>query len=295
MSTQPLVSSADMAPIQASGQWRSPLDYRTPPYGWGEPGHTLSVLDLVQNHTLDLRIASLLWLAVERHASVISAAVPRLAGKTTLLLAARDFMPPWYDLVYTWGELEDFRFLEETEPGRTYIMVNEISNHTQAYLSGSKALRVLRALERGYAMAATIHADSPEEVMEELMAWTGADDPGLLGYLGLIVTIRATAGPSGPVRRVKGVDVITPPSPGRPSPLITTLSFWNPGGDNFEHATDGEAMGALAGRLGMSPGEVIEALEHRQKLLAGLLEAGQTGTLHVRRAVQEHYRQAYGR
>ena len=53
---------------------------------WGLPGRgagRLSILDLVGNNTLDLRLASLLWLLVEKKASVIVAAAPQLAGKTT--------------------------------------------------------------------------------------------------------------------------------------------------------------------------------------------------------------------
>ena len=71
--------------------------------GQGRSDNRLTILDLVRNDTLDVTLASLVWLLVEKKASIIVAAGPQLAGKTTFLTAALDLAPPWYEQVYTRG------------------------------------------------------------------------------------------------------------------------------------------------------------------------------------------------
>ena len=48
-------------------------------------GTSLSILQLVENRIMDIKIASLLWFLAKQKASFIVAAPPRLAGKTTVL------------------------------------------------------------------------------------------------------------------------------------------------------------------------------------------------------------------
>ena len=95
---------------------RSPKDEAN---WWG--GHhrsddRLTLLDLVRNRTLDLDTAALLWLLVENRSSIVVAAAPQLAGKTTLLTALIDFMPPWHEKVYTRGPARGLRVPPRQRP-----------------------------------------------------------------------------------------------------------------------------------------------------------------------------------
>ena len=70
---------------------------------------TLSILDLVESKTLDLKLAGLLWLIMESRASVQVASEPIYAGKTTLLHSLLDLLPPDLQWYYLRGFSEDFR------------------------------------------------------------------------------------------------------------------------------------------------------------------------------------------
>ena len=64
---------------------------------WGGAGRDAgrrSLLELVRNGALNIAMASTLWLLVEKKASLVVAAGPRMAGKTTALPAIMDFAPP---------------------------------------------------------------------------------------------------------------------------------------------------------------------------------------------------------
>ena len=124
---------------------------------WGGAGRgkdRLTLPDLVSNNTLPLELAALLWLLVEARTSLLAAASPQLAGKTTLVTALLDLAPPEYHSVLTRGELEDFAFLEATDASKTYILVPEFSDHTPAYLRGDSVRTLFDALDAGYSMAA---------------------------------------------------------------------------------------------------------------------------------------------
>src|ERR1035437_3948585 len=95
-------------------------------YGWRGPGRfwepdkRLSVLELVNSGSLDLRLAALLWLIMEYRAPVLVAAGPSTAGKSTTLNVLLDFLPPEVKEVHLPGEGEDFSFVDDAVPANTY-------------------------------------------------------------------------------------------------------------------------------------------------------------------------------
>ena len=68
-----------------------------------------SLLGLIENGTMDLRTAALLWLLVDCKSSILAAAGPQLAGKTTLLTTLLDLMPPTYRRILTRGRQESMK------------------------------------------------------------------------------------------------------------------------------------------------------------------------------------------
>ena len=251
---------------------------------WGGAGRSedrLTLLDLIRNSTLDLKTAALLWLLIDGKSSIIVASAPQGAGKTTLLSALIDFMPPRYVRVYTRGRDEDFSFLAETDPADTYLLVPELSDHTPAYLWGDAMTTLFQALERGYSVAATIHADTPDEVFGLFEAPPVNISSRLLHHLQVIVTIRLWHGDDGMLRRVDRLTLVTP------GPSCVTLVEWDPADDTFVHSDSHRARAPLRKHLRLTEND--SPLAGRMDILSSWLGKGQPDADEVRTAVTEYY------
>jgi flagellar protein FlaI len=84
-------------------------------------GPPLSIVELIRRGTLDAELAALLWLLVEARLPVIVGATPQRAGKTTLLVALLDFLPPGAQVVTLGGFEETFDWLPEARPVSLHI------------------------------------------------------------------------------------------------------------------------------------------------------------------------------
>ena len=252
---------------------------------WGGHGWSDNRLSL-----LDLKLAALLWLLVEKKSSIIVAAAPQLAGKTTLLTALIDFMPPWFERVYTQDQDEDFLFLDTTFPENTYIMVPELSDHTQAYLWGDAVRMLFQALERGYSMAATMHADTPEEVIDMLQGDPVNVPRDLLHHLHVIVNLQLVYGQGVMVRRVSLLTTLLAPGPNAYDPvLLPPLARWDPDTDTFVHVGSPEARAMLSMRLMLGSKEVETDLTRRTETLEAWLKRGPISASELRNLVVQYY------
>jgi hypothetical protein len=259
-------------------------DYHDDSGWWGGRGrgeNRLTVLDLIRANTLDVDMAALLWLLVERKSSIVVAAMPQLAGKTTLLTAIMDLAPPRYEKVYTRGMYEDFSFLAETDPTKTYVMVPELSNHTPFYLWGDAVRRLFEQMARGYSMAATMHADSPEEVLDMLGDYPVNVPRSLFHHLHVIVNLRLLYSEHGLVRRVGRLTLVTP------GPKFVPVDKWDPDTDAFIHSDSAEARAALGKRLLTT--RLDTALAHRAEALRSWLTRGPMSASELQQLVARHY------
>ena len=162
--------------------------------------------DLMRDETIDTWTAANLWAALARRRSVAVIAGPSGVGKTTLLTALLDFLPPRTRRIYPRGCFETFAFLSDPlfVATETAVLINEISPHLPVYLWGPAVGRMLEAAERGYTLLATAHADTVQEFVGVL---TGSPLrlPAPLVAVFEFVTVmeRSTDTRSG--RRVRGV------------------------------------------------------------------------------------------
>lgn len=251
---------------------------------WGGRGrgeNRLTILDLIRANTLDVEMAALLWLLVERKSSIVVAAMPQLAGKTTLLTAIMDLAPPRYEKVYTRGMYEDFSFLAETDPANTYVMVPELSNHTPFYLWGDAVRRLFEAMARGYSMAATMHADSPEEVLDMLEDYPVSVPGSLLHLLHVVVNLRLLYSEHGLVRRAGRLTLVTP------GPKFVPVDKWDPDTDAFIHSDSAEARAALGKRLSIT--NLDAELTQRAYVLRLWLQSGSMTASELHQLVSQHY------
>ena len=149
----------------------------------------------------------------------------------------------------------------------------------------------IRAASIGYGLAATIHADSLDEVFEALRRPPVllADDE--LSRLGVVLVLRAVAGGRRRVVAAHYVRPIVRDVHGHVQHLgPAVLATWDPGHDRFEHFGWGITP-ELAGRIGRRAGDFELEVERRRDYLAGLATAGVTGVDEVRHAI-DGYRHA---
>jgi hypothetical protein len=287
-----------------------------------------SVVELIRAGTMDAELASLLWLLVEARVPVIVAAGPRGAGKTTVLRALLDFLPPGVSVRHLEGFAEDFRWLPEAPrlgwrstadgsvgrvgptalsgaaapsdqasvaPATTYLVASEFSPHLPFYTWGEQARIAIRALSVGYGLGATIHADSLEGVFEELRGPGVGVTEDELSHLGVVLVLSAFRFPHGTIaRRVVAAHYVRPVSRDsgghvqRQPPAVLATS--DAASDSFEHFAWG-VTADLAGRTGRKAGDFEAEQERRRDVLSALAVANVSAVPDVRAAI-EGYRLA---
>ncbi len=260
---------------------------------FGQDDDSLSILDLVNSGTIDCKLAALLWLLIEQRSSVMVAAGPSFAGKTTLLHALLDFLPPDPEKIFLKGYFENFAFVEYSRPESAYLVSEEISNHSYEYLWGSQAIRAFSLLSMGYPLGATIHARTAEEVVYVLNQWIGIPLP-LISRLGVIVILRARAGQhyhDEPVRRVNSVSLVIPAQEGLGIQVLAARRFSEQG---FDYLGEEMMQQAVDGRYHIEKCQVNTEIESRERYLKHLRKQGMSSRSQVRNAVLDYYRSQHG-
>ena len=242
----------------------------------------MSITEIMRSGTLPPSIAAILWLAIERGASIMLAADPPGAGKTTMLTALLAFARPDASVYFTrgWGETFDLPPLEGDAP--TYIMVNEISDHLPVYSWGPYVQRAFELMADGYALLSTMHADTVDGVIEQL---TDENDVPVqhIGHLAFIVPIYVGANAEGRrVRRVSDIAVLEPLGGNYDR---CSIAAWNREDDTFTSLRTPAEINAAARRLRLKEDEFLDALHEREKFLSEILEADVTEMDEVQRRV----------
>ncbi|MBI4498832.1 MAG: hypothetical protein HY689_13145 [Chloroflexi bacterium] len=257
-------------------------------FWWGREFR--SVLDLMDEGTLDAPLAALLWLAIERHASlvVVGGHAPGV-GKTTLLTALLAFLAPEATPVFTAGQRETFAFVERTDPARTRILVNEISDHLPGYLWGRQAATVFDLAGRGYALAATMHAASLDELVGQLEPPpVGVPRRTFAQRVPLTVLLAAGYQERRLVRRVTSVLLLRP---GEDAAAVHAdpLSTWDAATDTYDFTDQQAVWVALAARLRLPVARLRREREARSAYLTALGQEGTRDYDAVRAAVLRYH------
>jgi hypothetical protein len=267
------------------------------------PPEPRSIVQLLRDRTLDPELAAHLWLLVGAGVPVVVAAGPQHAGKTTLLNAVLDFLPGERHIVELAGEGETFGWLPQAtelgwpgvarpaadhdpiRPATTVLYAHELSDHTPAYTWDAAARVFVRAASIGYQLAATIHADSLEDVFE-MLRWPPVrltDDE--LSHLGIVLILRRTT----IGRRVVAAHYVRPIARDvhghtqRLGPAV--IATWDPRTDTFEHFGWGVTP-ELAQRVSVRPGDYEADVERRGDILRELVRSGPVETQAVRSALR---------
>ena len=267
------------------------------------PADRLSVVDLIRTGTLDAELAATLWLLVEARVPLVVAAADHRSGKSAVLAALLDFVPPGTRLVGLAGADETFEWLPQASdlgwpgvarpgtvpqavrPDTTVLLADELSEHLPTDTWGAAARVAVRAASIGYGLAATMHADSLDGVFEALRPPPVrlADDE--LSHLGVVLVMRRVDGDR---RRLVAAHYVRPVARDthghiqRLGPAV--LATWDPSTDSFEHFAWGITP-ELAMRVGRRAGDFEIEVGRRQDVLDAMVAAGMTGPDEVRRAI----------
>lgn len=136
----------------------------------------VTLTDLVANHTMDEHIAALLWTIAEEKRSFVTAAVPRKAGKSTVLHAALQHVPQGTAVHALTGAIEEIKELAKAPDGG-YLEVGEISTEPPSrYIWGEPVLALFEAVASGFSLATTLHAPGVNEVFRQICLDNGVTD-----------------------------------------------------------------------------------------------------------------------
>jgi hypothetical protein len=270
-------------------------------------------VELIRAGTLDAELAATLWVLIEGRVPLVVGARDRSVGKSTLLGALLDFLPPGVQTRELAGAMETFEWLPQApelgwrrhapsaeaikermglgkrrpqiRPDNTVLLIPELSDHLPSYTWGAEARIAIRAASIGYGLAATIHADSLDDVLEELRRPPVLLVDDELSRLGLVLILRR-AGDG--LRRVVAAHYLRPTARDehghvqRLGPAV--LATWDPNHDRFEHFGWGITP-ELAMRVDRKPGDFEVEVDRRRDYLAGLAEAGIVDVVAVRAAL----------
>ncbi len=253
---------------------------------WGrhwQPPVPKSIVQLIRAGSLDARLSALLWMTLERRASILVAARPPSAGKTTTLTALLDFLAPQEQLLHLRGWNEDFSFQGRADPHSTYLLCNEISPDLPEYLWGRDVTRMFGLLEDGYSLATTIHADTLEEVLRILTSPPLNVPPASLSRVALVLFLRVERAEGGFRRGLSAAYFIPPRSRnGRLSAI--QLAARDPETWTLQHTYQG-AEAHLAGWLGLPMTTFRLELSERERFLQRLAEKSSEDIGAVRQAI----------
>ncbi len=191
----------------------------------------IGLADLVRNRTMSAEIAATLAGAAEERRSFLVFAIPRLAGKSTVLEAMLARAGGDTPIRTVTGDATETARLRAGD-GRGYLHIPEISEApVPGYIWGEPVRRVFRLLARGYALAAALHASGVEDAFEIVCAGSGVPDEDA-GRIQLAVHIRSIGEWQDPSRRVvEAVHEIHGVTGGKPR--TRALHRWDEASDRF--------------------------------------------------------------
>ena len=194
----------------------------------------LTLADLVANGTMSSEIAATLRATANGRCSFIVCAIPRLAGKSTVMAAMLAERPKGTPLKTVGDDGIDIGALAAASKGG-YLVVPEISEYpvTAGYVWGAPVRRVFTRIGDDVALAAALHAPGADEAIEIVCRGNGVLDEQA-ARIALVVYIRSLGRdwrrPTG--RRIATVHEIAAVREGRPETRL--LHRWDERADRFD-------------------------------------------------------------
>jgi len=153
-------------------------------------GRMLSVVDLIEDGTLDEEMAGYLLCTIARGASFLTSAKHGGVGKTTLLADLLAFLPPEVRI----ETLSNSRLITQAHEtsfrGPRCFLAHEIgSGPWFGYIWGEDVPRFMRLRDEQHYVTSCIHADTMEELRSTMLGVLGAEEDDI-ARLDLILFMR---------------------------------------------------------------------------------------------------------
>jgi len=142
-------------------------------------GRMLSIVDLIEAGTMSRDLAAYALAAIGRGASFLVGANPGGAGKTTVMGALLNFVPPDVWLAPADGLAAIRRGAAQPNPPHCYICHEIGRGPYYAYLWGEELRAYFDLRLAGHMLATNLHADTFEEAREQICGQCGVSEQAL--------------------------------------------------------------------------------------------------------------------
>jgi hypothetical protein len=135
----------------------------------------LSLVDLIEAHSVDLDLAAYLAAMMRSRASLLVGARPGGAGKTAVMCALLSFLPDDAIIRPVTGRAVLASAQGSDRPGEVCYLAHEIgAGPYYAYVWGEGARAFLRLRQYGHIIVSNLHADTLQETYQQLCEEVGA-------------------------------------------------------------------------------------------------------------------------
>jgi flagellar protein FlaI len=246
-----------------------------------------TIVDLIKNNTLNIDIATLLWLAIEYEMNVLISG-GTASGKTVILNSCMPFIPPNNRII----SVEDTRelmlpeFLYWTplvtrtpnpegkgEVSMLNLLVNSLRMRPDRIVLGEmrrkeEAMVLFEAMHTGHSVYATVHADSATETINRLTNPPLNVPRNLLKAVNLnVVMFRDRK------RGVRKVSQVAEFESSEDRAEANIIYRWIPEGDIFaKHSETSRFFEDISRNTGMSQGELNRDLEVKRNILNWMIK-----------------------
>ncbi len=166
-------------------------------------GRMLSIVDLIQAGTISVEMAAYAMRAMTEGASLLTAARPGGAGKTTLMAAILGLLPPGVPIVTVDSSRIIHNGLQRPTTEPSCYLAHEIgSGDWYGYIWGRDVAEFFLLIGGQRRIASCLHADTLDELTGILCSPPLRVAREAMGRVGLILFMHVAPGPHGDRRRV---------------------------------------------------------------------------------------------